>query len=259
LTVLADTFIQPGWPVSERVKAFVTTREGGVSSSPYDSLNLGTHVGDLPEAVLQNRQILKSALELPSEPLWLEQVHGIEVIDGYCAPACKADASYTSKPGVVCTVMTADCLPVFVADKKGNEVAVVHAGWKGLLQGIIEASVKKFSASPDNVCVWLGPAIGPDNFEVGRDVLQAFMDEAADNVMEREAVQRAFRRRENRPEKYLADIYQLARIRLHRVGVKNISGGEFCTVENREMFYSYRRDGVTGRMASLIWIDEDKK
>jgi YfiH family protein len=244
LTVLADTFLQPDWDVPERVKAFVTTRQGGVSARPYDSLNLASHVGDSAQAVLENRSILKQALELPAEPLWLEQVHGIKVADRSCQAGCKADASYSRRPGFVCTVMTADCLPVFLAS--------MHAGWKGMLQGVIEETVKKFSVAPEKIHAWLGPAIGPGNFEVGSEVRQAFIDEGRQN----EAQHRAFRPVEHGADKYLADIYQLARIRLRRMGIEQVSGGEFCTVENREMFYSYRRDGITGRMASLIWIEQ---
>jgi YfiH family protein len=204
---------------------------------------------------MKNRETLKQALQLPSEPLWLEQVHGVEVADSQCAVECRADASYTDKPGIVCVVMTADCLPVLLADTQGNEVAVAHAGWKGLLNGVIEAALKKFKASPDNIHAWLGPAIGPKNFEVGAEVRLAYMHEAESS----EVVKSAFQQLENKNNKFLADIYQLARFRLNRSGVRSVSGGDYCTVENKEMFYSYRRDGVTGRMASLIWIDEDIK
>ena len=255
MTQLVDTFLQPAWQVSSRVKAIVTTRHGGSSASPYDSLNLAMHVGDTPETVLKNRKMLREALNLTVEPFWLEQVHGIEVADSRCDIECKAGASYADKPGNVCVVMTADCLPVFLADAEGNEVAVVHAGWKGLLHGVIEAAVKKFKAPAGKIHAWLGPAIGPDNFEVGAEVRKAFVDEAQSNV----AVSSAFRAVEDKKNKFLADIYQLARFRLNRSGVKNISGGNFCTVENKEMFYSYRRDRITGRMASLIWIDEEIK
>jgi len=255
VTELISTFLQPAWQVSARVRAIVTTRRGGASADPYDSLNLATHVGDSFEAVMKNRKSLKAALKLPSEPLWLEQVHGTGVADSQSASECKADAAYTDKPGSVCVVMTADCLPVLLADVQGNEVAVVHAGWKGLLHGVIEAALNKFRAPSGSIHAWLGPAIGPKNFEVGAEVRQAFMNEARANEM----VKNAFQPVENQQNKFLADIYQLARFRLNRFGVKNISGGDFCTVENREMFYSYRRDGVTGRMASLIWIDEDIK
>lgn len=255
MTQLIDTFLQPAWRVSGRVRAVVTTRRGGNSISPYDSLNLATHVGDAPDAVKKNRRLLKQALNLPSEPLWLEQVHGNVVVDSQCATECKADASYADGPGIVCVVMTADCLPVFLADAQGKEVSVVHAGWKGLLQGVIEAALKKFKAPPENIHAWLGPAIGPKNFEVGAEVRKAFLDEAHPG----EVPANAFQPVDIEKNKFLADIYQLAGLRLNRIGVKNISGGDFCTVENKEMFYSYRRDGVTGRMASLIWIAEDKK
>ena len=267
---IADSFLQPDWNVSSRIRAYVTTRRGGVSKSPYDSLNLATHVGDSPEAVSENRKILRERLDLPAEPLWLEQVHGTNVVQAGCSTGCIADASYTDNAGNVCVVMTADCLPVFLASDKGDEVAVAHAGWKGLLQGVIEEAVTKFSVDVENIHAWLGPAIGPENFEVGAEVRQAFLDEAMrtksspgsssfprrrESSESADLIDFAFRPVINAPGKYLADIYELARIRLKRMGVKNISGGEFCTVENREMFYSYRRDGVTGRMASLIWIE----
>lgn len=253
MTELIDTFLKPDWQVASRVRAIVTTRRGGTSSSPYDSLNLATHVGDDPAAVSRNREMLKDALNLPAEPLWLEQVHGTEVVDSRCDIECKADASYADEPGNVCAVMTADCLPVFLADTQGNEIAVVHAGWKGLLHGVIEAAIKKFKAPPGNIHAWLGPAIGPENFEVGAEVRKAFADEAKSSAM----VITAFTPVGDMGNKFLADIYRLAKFRLNRMGVNNISGGDFCTVDNKEMFYSYRRDGITGRMASLIWIAED--
>ncbi len=243
-------FIYPDWQVPSPVKACVTTRSGGVSQGPYASFNLATHVGDNPVDVYKNRVHLSETLQLPDEPLWLEPVHGIEVAEPACALNCRADAFYTDQANHTGVVMTADCLPVFIAADNGAEVAVAHAGWKGLLNGVIEASVSKFRAVPADLHVWLGPAIGPDKFEVGEDVRQAFLSHG---LIDSSALASAFK--PVKEGKYLADIYQLARQRLQKLGVKKISGGQYCTVSNAEMFYSYRRDNITGRMASLIWIE----
>jgi YfiH family protein len=244
-------FLQPDWPVAERVNACVTTRGGGVSQSPYNSFNLATHVGDDPDAVLQNRALLKQWLKLPEAPRWLDQVHGTAVADESCIENCQADACFTRQKGRVCAVLTADCLPVFIASRNGSEVGVAHAGWKGLLNGVIEQTAACFSTAPDELCVWLGPAIGAQQFEVGDEVRQAFLDKALAN---KATVAAAFAKHEN--QKWLADIYALARHRLLQLGISQITGGNFCTVSNEQMFYSYRRDGITGRMASLIWISD---
>jgi YfiH family protein len=246
--VTADLeFLRPDWPVADNVHAAVTTRAGGFSQPPYASFNLATHVGDDVVAVERNRQLLRQALQLPQEPRWLEQVHGVQVVDAGCESVCQADAAYTDQPGQVCVVLTADCLPVFIADRNGTEVAVAHAGWKGLQAGVIEATLDKFRTDAADLCVWLGPAIGPAAFEVGAEVVEAFVSQQAE-------AQAAFQ--SNGADKWLADIYQLARLRLQRCGVGFITGGEFCTVSDQQRFYSYRRDGVTGRMASLIWFEE---
>lgn len=246
MTESSAFYLLPDWSVSKRVKAYVTTRVGGVSKAPFDSMNLATHVGDNIQSVEQNRALLKQRLGLPAEPRWLDQVHGIEVAD-INSLGCKADAFYTSESKIVCAVLTADCLPVFIAQRAGNEVAVAHAGWKGLLTGIIEQTVGRFGCNRNELSVWLGPAIGPEKFEVGEEVVVAFKDEAGNDD-----ISYAFTRLGK--GKWLADIYGLARFRLQRLGISNITGGNFCTVTDRQMFYSYRRDGVTGRMASLIWI-----
>lgn len=237
--------IVPDWPMPPGVRAVVTTRLGGVSQPPYDSLNLATHVGDAPAAVDENRRLLREGLNLPAEPLWLEQVHGIMVCDAH-GPAdgrC-ADAAYADQPGVVLAVMTADCLPVFFASRDGREIGVAHAGWRGLEAGVLEATLDRFDAPASEIVAWLGPAIGPAAFEVGDEVRAAFM--AHDTEAGKAFVPA-------RPGHWLADIYCLARQRLAARGVTSAYGGDLCTVSDPARFYSYRRDGVTGRMASLIW------
>ncbi len=241
------SLIRPDWPAPPSVAACVTTRRGGYSATPYDSLNLGDHVGDDPESVQRNRKHLSKILGLPNEPKWLNQVHGATVLNAArIQPGAKADACYSRKPGVVCAIMTADCLPVFFSDDEGREVAVAHAGWRGLAAGVLEATVDAMQAPPAQIIAWLGPAIGPERFEVGDEVLAAF--QKADLA----AIQ-AFKPSPN--GRWLANIYTLARQRLEQAGVKTISGGTACTFLDEEKFYSYRRDGqASGRMASLIWI-----
>jgi len=245
-------FLTPDWPVAKRVKACVTTRQGGFSKPPYDAMNLASHVGDDPQAVEKNRQLLGRKLVLPEMPRWLEQVHGTVVADTGCGQNCQADAFYSNEAGVVCAVLTADCLPVFFSNRHGTEVAVAHAGWKGLAQGVIEKTIEHFHSSPQDLSVWLGPAIGPNQFEVGNDVVDTFMAKAGVTA---NLVEDAFRPQAD--GKWLADIYALARSRLGTMGVSDISGGNYCTVSDSKMFYSYRRDGKTGRMASLIWIEQE--
>lgn len=247
--------VLPTWQVPERVHGCVTTRQGGVSKPPYDSLNLAMHVGDNPQAVADNRALLSEHLGLPGEPNWLEQVHGTTVADRYCQPACQADAFYTDQTGEVCAVLTADCLPVFVVERHGREVAVAHAGWRGLLDGVIEQTVARFAAPPGELLAWLGPAIGPAKFEVGDEVREAFVTETRRHpIGDHLPVQEAFARQAN--GRWLADIYLLARYRLARAGINAVTGGDYCTVSDEQMFYSYRRDGVTGRMASLAWLQD---
>jgi polyphenol oxidase len=235
-------FIIPDWEVPANVRALVTTRNGGVSVAPWDSLNLGDHVGDAPAAVAENRRRLRE--QLPSEPVWLKQVHGVTCIDAQVAGSNEADAAFTRAPGVVCAVLTADCLPVLLCDTAGSVVAAAHAGWRGLAAGIIESAVRRMGVPGEQIMAWLGPAIGPENFEVGGEVREAFV--AHDPL-----AATAFARRSN--GRWLCDIYQLAQQRLAAHGVCHIASADFCTVRDAERFYSYRRDGVTGRMASLIW------
>ncbi len=240
-------WLSPDWPAPAAVRACATTRAGGVSAVPYATLNLGAHVGDEPRHVAENRRRLRAALCLPGEPLWLDQVHGTRVVDAAAQPpGCVADASFTRQRGVVCAVLTADCLPVLLCDVRGTVVAAVHAGWRGLLAGVIENTVQALQCPGAELLAWLGPAIGPDVFEVGAEVRAAFVAEDAGAAA-------AFR--PSPAGRWLADIYQLARRRLARMQLSAVYGGDECSVSGATRFYSYRRDGVTGRMASLIWLD----
>lgn len=237
-------WIIPDWPAPQRVRACSTTRAGGVSVAPWDSLNLGMHVGDSAPDVAQNRQRLVDA-HLPAMPQWLEQVHGQDVVRlPAAATQPRADAVITRESGVVCAVMTADCLPVLFCSKDGSEVAAAHAGWRGLCHGVLEQTLSQFHCPAGDIHAWLGPAIGPQAFEVGAEVRAAFMahDPLAD---------KAFR---PAGDKFFADIWLLARQRLTAAGVRSISGSQRCTFTESADFFSFRRDGVTGRMATLIWL-----
>lgn len=241
------TFISPDWPTPTNVRAFTTTRAGGLSRGPYASFNLGDHVGDDPAAVTRNRVLLREALALPAEPQWLQQVHGTHVIDAAQGDTPgEADGAWSAQPGVVCAVLTADCLPVLLCDRIGTKVAAVHAGWRGLAAGVIEQGVRALGGAPDELLAWLGPAIGPRAFEVGPEVRTTFVQHDA-------AAARAFTA--SHDGRYLADLYALARLRLSALGVTRISGGGFCTVTDRDRFFSFRRDGSCGRMATLIWLE----
>jgi YfiH family protein len=246
MTMLNDIdLIFPDWPAPARVKALQTTRMGGESVAPYASLNLGDRVGDNPLTVTANRQALNRFVS--TEPLWLKQVHGVKVVDAATASCLpEADAAYTRALHAVCTVMTADCLPVLLCDEAGSVVGAAHAGWRGLLGGVIEATITAMQTPPDRLMAWLGPAIGPQAFEVGTEVRDAFVAHNA------QAAQ-AFIAKPN--DKWLADIYLLAKHRLQKMGVNRIYGGDFCTYTDQSRFFSYRRDGVTGRMASMIWLE----
>lgn len=246
--------IKADWPAPPHVHAVVSTRAGGVSAAPWDSLNLGTHVTDDAASVQENRARLLTALQAIapcSEPQWLNQVHGVVVAaaEKHAARRCDyvpdADATFTSEKGLPCVVMTADCLPVFFTDKAGSQVAVAHAGWRGLCDGVLEATLAKFPDKSE-VLAWMGPAIGPEKFEVGDEVRTAFMAQQAE-------AENCFRPGAA-AGKWLADIYALARLRLSAAGVQAVYGGGFCTVTDTARFFSYRRDGKTGRMASVIWI-----
>jgi len=242
---LLEHCIIPDWPAPKNVKALQTTRNGGISAPPYSSLNLGDHVGDAPLAVARNRMLLSPLL--PSEPVWLKQVHGTEVIDAAqatCWP--QADASFSTHTDAVCAVMTADCLPLLLCDDTGSVVGAAHAGWRGLCDGVIEQTVRAMNVPPHTLMAWLGPAIGPQSFEVGDEVRAAFV-----SIQPQAAA--AFTA--GAPGKWLADIYQLARLRLNALGITRIYSGNLCTYTDRARFFSYRRDGVTGRMGTFIWLE----
>jgi YfiH family protein len=244
--------IIPDWPAPANVRALQTTRDGGVSVGAYAALNLGDHVGDDPVAVARNRALLRATL--PADPVWLKQVHGNVVADAdRTVGVPDADASVASKAGVICAVMTADCLPLLLCDEAGTVVAAAHAGWRGLAGGVVEATVKAINVAPERLLVWLGPAIGPQAFEVGDEVRQVFL--AHDPEAER-AFAPALRTQDStlRTQKWLADIYLLARQRFAMLGVERVYGGGLCTFTDAQKFYSYRRDRATGRMASLIWL-----
>jgi polyphenol oxidase len=263
----------PDWGAPPSVRAAFTLRTGGVSVAPYDSLNLGAHVGDAPASVAENRRRVHAQLGLPAEPAWLQQVHGTEVADldalvppdvapgrtgsagagaagragGEAASEAilRADSSVTRVPGRVCVIQVADCMPVLFAARDGSAVGAAHAGWRGLAGGVLEATVLKLGIAPDQLLAWLGPTISPEHFEVGDDVRTAFMsyDPSAASAFEANA-----RRR------WQCDLYALARRRLAVLGVQDVSGGGWCTYADAARFFSYRRDGQCGRMAALIWM-----
>jgi YfiH family protein len=257
--------ILPQWPAPVTVKAVSTTRTGGYSQTPYDSFNLADHVGDQNARVANNRSLL--AKLLPAEPVWLNQIHSNHILDAAMAQNHRttnishtnirdadihdADGSYTVKSNIVLVVMTADCLPVLVCNKQGTGIAALHAGWRGLAEGIVEKGVQQLmqltQSCPEEMLIWLGPAIGPQAFEVGNNVRECFMQQ-------NQTSQYSFIPAST-PGKWLADIYKLAELSLSQLGVENIYGGDYCTYKEEARFFSYRRDGKTGRMASLIWIE----
>lgn len=238
-------WLTPDWPAPVGIKACVTTRAGGVSVAPFDSFNLGDHVDDDPAAVAHNRSLLTSRLNV--QPAWLKQVHGIDVVQATPGQVMQADASWSKIPGVACTIMTADCLPALFCNRQGTQVAAAHAGWRGLAAGVLEATVDSFADTPSDILVWLGPSIGPQAFEVGPEVRDAFMATHPDTA-------EAFVPSVN-AGKFMADIYQLARLRLAAHGVTAVYGGGWSTY-NDERFFSYRRGARTGRFASLVWIEQ---
>ena len=250
---MTPRYIEPDWPAPESVVALSTTRAGGYSRGVYRGLNLGHHVDDDLDAVLANRRLLQSELPDGAAITWLTQVHGNNVISAGAEQAYpRVDGAWTVQPGQVCAVLSADCLPVLLCDQNGLAVAAVHAGWRGLLSGILETSVAAMPATPGDMLAWLGPAIGPTAFEVGPEVRESFLTAAAENS--RVLVEQCFVPSPHSDGRFLADLYALARIRLAACGVSGIYGGEFCTLSDPERFYSYRRDGQTGRMATLIYL-----
>lgn len=248
--ILAEHLIIPDWPAPPRVRALQTTRQGGVSMAPYDSLNLGSHVGDIPLNVARNRVLLNRLL--PSEPVWLEQVHGTRVANADCASCLpQADACIARHDDAVCVVMTADCLPVLLCDEQGTVVGAAHAGWRGLCDGVIEATVLAMDVAPQNLMAWMGPAISQAAFEVGEEVRAAF-------IAAQPQASAAFVPSASGRGKWLADLPALARLRLDKLGITKIYGGNYCTWRERERFFSYRRDGAAGRMGTFIWLESDR-
>ena len=266
---MSAAWVEADWPAPGGVRALCTFRTGGASAAPYGSLNLGGHVGDAPAAVTENRRRLRVAAGLPAEPVWLEQVHGAHVADLDAAPdpggaehpadaghpggarrVGPADAAFTRRPGRVCAILTADCLPLLLAAESGDLVAAAHAGWRGLAGGVIEATMAAVTAAgavpPERLLAWLGPAIGPRHFEVGPEVREALL--AGDPGAEA-----AFA--PNTRGRFMADLGMLARRRLEARGVERIYGGGECTFDAADRYFSYRRDGVTGRQAALIWLE----
>lgn len=244
-------WIVPDWPVPPNVRALITTRTGGLSVCPYASLNPADHVGDDPQAVRRNREIVRAAL--PNDPHWLKQVHSALVyrVSGDALTVPEADAAVSAQPNQVCVVLTADCLPVLFCADDGSEVGAAHAGWRGLAAGILERTVESMTLPGARLLAYLGPAIGPRAFEVGPEVRAEFVAGDAQAAAAFQSVAGS--------DKYLADLYLLARQRLARVGVTRIYGGDFCTYSEAQRFFSYRRDGATGRMAALIWLDKPVK
>lgn len=241
-------WITPNWNAPKQVKALASTRIGGCSKSPYEGLNLGMHVGDDPILVQRNRELLQQQTQMPTAPVWLNQTHSTVVLE-VAQPTndvLDADGVITSSPNVVCSAMTADCLPVLITNTSGTQVAAVHAGWRGLAGGIVENALKQFS---NDVMLWLGPAIGPQAFEVGEDVLQAFLD--YDSKAEAAFVPG------KQDGKWLANMATLTRLRMAKLGIDQVFDSGLCTYQDPQRFYSYRRDGVTGRQATFIWINEN--
>ena len=243
--------IEPDWPAPKTVRAAFTLRAGGVSAAPYDTLNVGAHVGDRPAAVEENRRRVGARLQLPAEPGWLEQVHGTDVAEldaargGGSRPPRTADAAIARRPGSVCVMQVADCMPVLIAARDASSVAAAHAGWRGLAAGVLEATVARLGIAPAQLIAWLGPAIGPRHFEVGPEVRAAFLAHDPGAAAAFSA---------NARGRWQCDLAALARARLAALGIAAVSGGHWCTYADRERFFSYRRDGQCGRMAALIWL-----
>jgi hypothetical protein len=240
-------WLEPDWPAPARVRVLSTLRHGGASHGPYASLNLASHVGDRPEAVAENRRRLRASAGLPAEPLWLEQVHGCDVaIHAGQGTAPRADAAVAFEPGRVCAALTADCLPIVLADRAGTRVGIAHAGWRGLAGGVVEATIAALDCAPTELLAWLGPAIGQGAFEVGTEVCEAFVSRSV-------AARAGFVK--NPRGRLQADLYALARLRLGEAGIASAWGGGWCTASDERRFFSYRRDGTTGRMATLAWLE----
>ena len=244
--IMIPEVIYPDWPLQDKVNAFTTLRLGGESLSPFEEFNLALHVGDQQSRVIANRNKLRAHFLLPNEPAWLQQVHGNKVLEINTTTSQNepADASYTCEREIVCAVLTADCLPVFLSDEQGLCVGIAHAGWRGLLAGVIQNTIDAMESKATPTFAWLGPAIGPDAFEVGNDVYASYLQQD-------EAFNQAFTRKNS--GKWNLDIYLAAKIVLRSADISRIYGGEYCTFTEASRFYSYRRQAKTGRMASLIW------
>jgi YfiH family protein len=251
--------IKPDWAVPTQIKGLCTTRQGGVSKPPFNTLNLGLNAGDDAADVLHNRSLVRS--HLPTEPLWLKQIHGVDVStpasrSAFTGKPFEADAAVTNIPNEVLAILTADCMPVLFASKNGDVIGAAHAGWRGLSGGVLENTLQEMlvlspGVSPKDIVAWMGPAIGPTAFEVGEDVLHAFAAQGST------ILSKAFKPIAGSSGKYLANLYLLAQDRLRSFGIEQIDGGDFCTFNDPEKFFSYRRDKETGRFASLIWISAD--
>jgi hypothetical protein len=238
----------PDWPIPSSVSAISTTRELGYSHAPFHQFNLATHVNDEYDSVQKNRQLLIEQASLPESPRWLIQTHSNSSIQSdNWHENIEGDACYSNQPNHVCVIMTADCLPLLICNRKGTEVAAIHAGWRGLANGIIANTLNKFSDKPTELLVWLGPAIGPKAFEVGQDVFDIFTQRDPQSALAFEPTD---------ADHYLADIYLLAKQQLSEFGITEVYGGERCTFNEPDRFFSYRRDGETGRMASMIWLNK---
>lgn len=235
-------WIIPDWPAPPNVRAVTTTRVGGFSTGPWSGLNLGSRCGDDVQDTERNRAWLDALL--PSPARWLRQVHGVRVVNlgEWPGGEPEADAAVSFEQGQVCAILTADCLPVFFCSRRGDRVGVAHAGWRGLAAGILRATIDALEEDPSDLLAWLGPAIGPESYEVGAELAEAFQEDYPTGFT-------------RHGDRYLLDLYALARVKLDQAGVRRIGGGGFCTFKESDRFYSYRRDGVTGRMASLIWLD----
>ncbi|UJF18936.1 peptidoglycan editing factor PgeF [Vibrio sp. SS-MA-C1-2] len=266
-------WITPNWPAPSNVNALMTTRQDGVSLAPFHSFNLGAHVGDNLEHVTENREQLINLATLPTPPRWLNQTHSTTVINldlPTDTDLPNGDASFTKQKNVVSTIMTADCLPLLICNKQGTQVAAVHAGWRGLVDGVIEETIATFDVEPSELMVWLGAAIGSEAFEVGNDVRDAFitsdpkaaagftMKASTESLSQENSISKMLKHEDDlidsANQKWFSDIYFLAELRLNHLGIHDIYGGEFCTYKQKDSFFSYRRDGQTGRMASLIWL-----
>ncbi|MFT5691453.1 MAG: YfiH family protein [Oceanicoccus sp.] len=257
-------FVKANWPAPPNIVALSTVRAGGYSKHPFSAFNLAKHVGDSERFVDANRQKLLRSCEGLKSIQWLTQLHGENIVDlpfvesGSVAMDSReihvpeADASYTTAKSIACAVLTADCLPLLFCDDNGIEVAAVHAGWRGLAAGILEQTARRFSADEKHIMVWIGPAISQQNFEVGSEVKEAFMDCAAESSPRQ--IERCFKKNATKPNHYFADLAQIARVRLGQIGIKKVYGGNVCNFERNQQFFSYRRDKVTGRMATLIYI-----